>query len=130
MTKGKARAFLSSLVRLREAATDEQASKAPAVYPEWREGVSYVEGDRVLFGGILYRVLISHTSQGDWTPDAATSLFAKVLIPDEEEIYPWEQPDSTNGYHKGDKVKHIGSVWVSTIDNNVWEPGIYGWEIV
>ena len=41
---------------------------------------------------------------------------------------PWEQPESTNPYMKGDKVTHAGKTWVSTIDNNVWEPGVYGWE--
>lgn len=130
MKRERARAFIESLVSLRQMATDEQASHAPSVYPEWKDGVSLSVGDRVLYGGVLYRTLIAHTSQGDWTPDRAVSLFAKVLIPDEEEVYPWEQPDSTNGYRKGDKVKHIGSVWISTMDNNVWEPGIYGWEIV
>ena len=42
---------------------------------------------------------------------------------------PWEQPESTNPYMKGDKVTHAGKTWVSTIDNNVWEPGVYGWEV-
>ena len=28
----------------------------------------------------------------------------------------------------GDKVRHNEKVWVSTIDNNVWEPGVYGWD--
>jgi hypothetical protein len=130
MKREKAREFIASLVSLRRLATDEQASQAPSVYPEWREGVSFEVNDRVLYGGVLYKVLIAHTSQTDWTPDKAVSLFAKVLIPDEEEIYPWEQPDSTNGYSKGDKVTHIGFTWVSTLDNNVWEPGIYGWDEV
>ena len=55
------------------------------------------------------------------------SLFARVLIPDPEVIPEWVQPDSTNPYAKGDKVRHSGSVWVSDIDGNVWEPGVYGW---
>ena len=38
----------------------------------------------------------------------------------------WEQPESTNPYMKGDKVKHNDKTWVSDIDNNVWEPGVYG----
>lgn len=67
-------------------------------------------------------------SQPDWNPAAAPSLFAKVLIPDPEVIPEWEQPDSTNPYHIGDKVTHNGKTWVSTVDNNVWEPGVYGWE--
>ena len=75
------------------------------------------------------RFLQDHTSQSDWTPDVAHSLFAEVLIPDSEVIPEWVQPDSTNPYQTGDKVTHNGSTWVSTIDNNVWEPGVYGWDI-
>ena len=127
MTKSEAKAFISALVTLRESATDEQALAAPALYPTWRSGVYYAAGIRVLYNGILYKVLTAHTSQDDWTPDAAPSLFAKVLIPDETVIPEWEQPDSTNPYSAGDKVTHNGKTWVSDIDNNVWEPGVYGW---
>lgn len=127
MTKSEAKAFISALVTLREKATDEQALAVPALYPAWRSGVYYEVGIRVLYNGILYKVLTAHTSQDDWTPDAAPSLFAKVLIPDETVIPEWEQPDSTNPYSAGDKVTHNGKTWVSDIDNNVWEPGVYGW---
>lgn len=65
--------------------------------------------------------------QADWTPDVSSSLFAKVLIPDENVVSEWEQPDSTNPYMTGDKVTHNGKTWISTCDNNVWEPGVYGW---
>ena len=81
----------------------------------------------MLYNGTLYKVLTAHTSQDDWTPDAAPSLFAKVLISDETIIPEWEQPDSTNPYSAGDKVTHNRKTWVSDIDNNVWEPGVYGW---
>ena len=127
MTKTEAKAFISALVTLREKATDEQALAATALYPVWRSGIDYSVGIRVLYNGTLYKVLTAHTSQDDWTPDAAPSLFAKVLIPDETVIPEWEQPDSTNPYSAGDKVMHNGKTWVSDIDNNVWEPGIYGW---
>ena len=127
MTKSEAKVFISALVTLRESATDEQALTAPALYPTWRSRVYYAAGIRVLYNGILYKVLTAHTSQDDWTPDAAPSLFAKVLIPDETVIPEWEQPDSTNPYSAGDKVTHNGKTWVSDIDNNVWEPGVYGW---
>lgn len=127
MTKSEAKAFISALVTLREKATDEQALAVPVLYPVWRSGVNYAVGIRVLYNGILYKVLTAHTSQDDWTPDAAPSLFAKVLIPDETVVPEWEQPDSTNPYMKDDKVTHNGKTWVSDIDNNVWEPGVYGW---
>lgn len=128
MTRTKAREFIESLVNLRGSATDEQALDAHAVYPEWKEAVEYALDERVLYNGVLYKVVTAHTSQSDWTPDVAVSLFAKVLIPDDNVIPEWEQPDSTNPYMIGDKVMYEGKVWVSIVDNNVWAPGAFGWE--
>ena len=127
MTRAQAQAIIAALVTLRESATDEQALSVPVLYPAWRSGVAYVTGQRVLHNAVLYKVLQDHTSQDDWTPDAASSLFAQVLIADENVIPEWVQPDSTNAYAKGDKVTHNGKTWVSDYDNNVWEPGVFGW---
>lgn len=128
MTLEEAKAIIDALVTLRNSATDEQALKASALYPKWKIGTDYQKDKRVLYNNILYKVLTDHTSQADWTPDAAPSLFAKVLIPDKNVIPEWEQPESTNPYSKGNKVTHNGKTWLSTIDGNVWEPGVYGWE--
>lgn len=106
---------------------DADALDAKELYPSWAAGVDYITGRRVRYGGVLYRVLQDHTSQAGWTPDVSPSLFARVLIPDPEVIPEWEQPGSTNPYMAGDKVRHHGHVWVCDIDNNVWEPGVYGW---
>lgn len=132
MTRVKAKEFINSLLNLRTSATDEQATEAPAVYPAWKEDVAYSVDERVLYNDILYKVITEHTSQADWTPDVSASLFAKVLIPDENVIPEWEQPDSTNAYMTGDKVMYNGQVYVSIIDNNIWSPEAYpaGWEIV
>ena len=131
MTKVKAREFINSLLKLRGFATDEQAIEAPAVYPEWKAEVAYTLDDRVLYNEVLYKVITAHTSQEDWTPDVSASLFAKVLIPDENVIPEWEQPDSTNAYMIGDKVIHNGKTWVSTVDNNVWAPDVANtWKVV
>lgn len=110
------------------ALTDEQALKAAAIYPLWNSSAAYAAGDRVRYDGVLYKCLQAHTAQPSWTPTAAPSLWAKVLVSDTGAPLPWEQPESTNPYMKGDKVTHAGKTWVSTIDNNVWEPGVYGWE--
>lgn len=130
MTRAEAKAFIEALKVLRSSATDEQALAAPSVYPAWKEEVEYTVGDRVLYNNVLYKVLTTHTSQATWTPDVSASLFAKILIPDVNVIPEWEQPDSTNPYKTGDKVTHNGKTWVSIVDNNVWEPGAYGWEEV
>lgn len=128
MTLEEAKAIIDALVTLRNSATDEQTLKVSALYPKWKVGTAYQKDERVLYNNILYKVLTDHTSQADWTPDAVPSLFAKVLIPDKNVIPEWEQPESTNPYSKGDKVTHNGKTWRSTIDGNVWEPGVYGWE--
>ena len=104
----------------------QDALDAVELYPAWAAGIAYPEGMKVRYGGVLYRCLTAHTSQEDWMPDVSPSLWAKVLV-EEGEILPWEQPESTNPYSEGDKVTHDGKVWVSEIDGNIWEPGVYGW---
>ena len=128
MTRQEAKSFIESLVKLRGIATDEMSLQVPNLYPSWRVEVNYSIGDRVLYEDVLYKVLQAHTSQETWTPTDAPSLFAKVLIPYENVIPEWEQPDSTNPYMKGDKVTYNGKTWVSAVDNNVWSPDAYGWE--
>lgn len=116
--------------------TDEQASTVSLLYKPWRatddngNAMEYTVGERRTYNGGLYRCLIAHTAQAGWEPDISPSLWAKVLIPDPDVIPEWEQPDSTNPYMKGDKVTHNGKTWVSDVDNNVWEPGVYGWSEV
>lgn len=106
---------------------DETATGFVELFPAWVETKSYAEGDKVKHNGVLYKCLQRHDAQVDWTPTAAPSLWAKVLTDPSGDILPWEQPDSTNPYMKGDKVTHNGKTWESDVDNNVWEPGVYGW---
>ena len=111
--------------------SDEVALTGVELFPRWNgDGVEYKVDERVSYNGILFKCLQAHTSQATWTPTDAPSLWAKVLIPDPEVIPEWEQPDSTNPYMTGDKVTHNGKTWQSDIDNNVWEPGVYGWSEV
>ena len=106
---------------------DNTALRMLEFYPEWSAGQAYTAGYKLQYGGNLWRCVQAHTAQAGWEPDIAPSLWAKVLIPDENVIPEWEQPDSTNPYMTGDKVAHNGKTWVSAVDNNVWEPGVYGW---
>lgn len=112
--------------------SDEDALEAKNLFPNWKADFPYEKDVRVLFEGILYRCLQAHTSQDAWTPTAAPSLWAKVLIPDPEVIPEWEQPDSTNPYMKGDKVMFEGQTYESLIDNNIWSPSAYpaGWKLL
>ena len=113
--------------------SDEAALKMPDYFPTWDgNGHQYAAGDRVMYGDVLYKVLQTHTSQSDWAPNSAPSLFAKVLTSVAGEPLPWQQPDSTNPYMIGDRVTYKGKVYESLIDNNVWRPDEYpeGWKEV
>lgn len=127
MTQAQARAYRQIIERAAESLTDEQALKAPMLFEHWKPDTEYEAGKRLYHDGVLYTALQAHTSQATWAPDVSPSLFAEVLIPDPETIYDWEQPESTNPYKKGDKVRHNGKIWESTMDGNIWEPGVFGW---
>lgn len=128
-----ARKLRPIIERAVESLDDETAIEATSLFPMWSgDAVGYPAGVRVRHNGVLYKVLVTHTSQPTWTPDAAHSLFAKVLIEDPNVIPEWEQPDSTNAYMTGDRVMFEGAVYESTVDNNVWSPAAYpaGWKKV
>lgn len=113
-----------------ETLEDEDALKVIEFFPNWKANTIYNIGDRVRYEGVLYRCLSMHLSQIDWIPSDSVSLWARVLIPDPEVIPDWEQPSSTNPYMMGDKVRHIGKIWVSTIDYNVYEPPTMWSEVI
>ncbi len=105
----------------------------PSIYPEWKAGNKYAIKDVVSYGVNnvgdiqLYQVLQAHTAAEQWTPDTATSLYKAIGI-DASGILKWVQPlGATDAYMKDDIVTHNDKTWTSDIDNNVWEPGVYGW---
>lgn len=135
ITRVQAKAMRRVIEAHNAALTDEEVVAAPQMLTAWVTGKAYAAGDRVQYNGTAYKCLQAHTSQDDWTPAAAPSLWAKILIPDPEVIPVWEQPDSTNPYMKGDKVHYPtidDPVYMSTIDGNIWSPEAYpaGWEKV
>lgn len=97
------------------------------LFAAWAYPVAYKVGSIREYGGKLYKCLTAHTSQESWTPDAAPSLWVAISDPAEE--WPeWSQPiASTDAYSKDAQVSHNGKHWISDLDANVWEPGVYGW---
>lgn len=104
------------------------ASEYIDVFEEWSKSMSYSVGSIRRYEGNLYKCLQAHTSQSDWTPDVSSSLWKKIGDPTEE--YPeWSQPiGASDAYQAGDKVSYNGNHYVSTVNNNVWAPNVYGWE--
>ena len=106
--------------------TDEQADQIPQAFSEWKAGIAYSIGQRVRYNDKLWRCVQAHTSQEGWEPSETPSLWTRTH--QEGEIPEWTQPlGATDAYSAGDKVKYLDKIWESTVDNNVWEPGVYGW---
>lgn len=117
-------------VTLAEAESIDAATAAEHadLFASWAAPVAYTAGNiRRYADGKLYKCLQAHTSQEDWTPDASTSLWVKIADPAEE--WPeWSAPvGAHDAYAAGSKVSHGGKHWTSSLDGNVWEPGVYGW---
>lgn len=134
----KAKQLRRALQLFVQTITDESTMMELAdIYPKWDGNNKRYKANTIVSHGInadgetqLYTVLQDHTSQSDWTPDSASSLFKKIGFTNEG-VSIWTQPlGSTDAYMTGDIVEHNGSKWTSTVDNNVWEPGVYGWDVV
>lgn len=106
---------------------DEEAETVTALFPDWEDGKAYAVGDRVQYGGLLYRCVQAHISQANWTPDATKALWTRTST---DEWPEWIQPTGAqDAYNTGDKVTYNGEHWICVIDANVWEPGVYGWNL-
>ena len=106
---------------------DATAAEHADLFAEWAYPVKYKEGQIRRYGGALYKCVKEHTSQADWTPTDASSLWAGTSDPAEE--WPtWSAPVGAHDtYSAGAKVSHGEKHWISDQDGNVWEPGVYGW---
>ena len=105
------------------------AAEHADLFAEWAYPIAYTVGQIRRYNGTLYKCVQAHTSQADWTPPAP-SLWSLTADPTEE--WPeWIQPiGAHDAYPLGAKVSHNEKHWTSTIANNVWEPGVYGWKEV
>lgn len=126
MDRTKIKMFRQFIEWMASQVDDATALEHPEAYPKWEIGKEYVKDERIRYEDVLYKVLQNHTSQADWTPDTAVSLYVRVSI---EEWPEWVQPQgSHDAYSKGDRVRHgLDSQgnerhWESLIDANVYEP--------
>ena len=125
ISRARARILRQYIEANAETMTDDRALEAVELFPRWVDDTIYAIGERISYNGILYKCLQLHTSQPDWTPDVATSLWTRVWI---EEWPEWVQPTgATDAYELGAKVSHLEKHWISDYDNNTWEPSVFGW---
>lgn len=131
----KAKQLRRALQMFLESLTDESKMMEVAdIYPKYKINIAYKIGDVFSYGvnsdgeTQLYQVLQDHTSAEQWVPGGATSLYKAIGVNSDGTLV-WTQPlGATDAYMLNDVVTHNGKRWKSTVDNNVWEPGVYGWE--
>ena len=118
---------VKSLIQNDSLSTEEIIELAP-LFPAYEIGKIYKVGDIFTYNRSLFEVVQEHTSQEEWKPDVEASLY-KNHTP-KGEIEEWRQPlGSHDAYMTGDRVLFNGEVYISKIDNNVWSPDVYGWEL-
>ena len=128
MLKSEALRFRTHLNSIIESLEDETALTVIDLFPLWKTNKAYALNDRVQYSGVLYKCVQAHTSQDNWTPDQTPALWTSVSVEDWPE---WVQPTGAqDAYNTGDQVSHSDKHWISTVDANVWEPGVYGWDEV
>lgn len=138
MTKlQRAEQIRKALQLLAAALSEEEAMEVATVYDPWAVGRAYKVDEYVTYGtnGVgdpqLYKCIQAHTSQAGWAPDVAVSLFVAIGL--DEAGYPvWSQPTGAHdAYNTGDVVDYKDTLYISTIDGNVWAPDAYpqGWSV-
>ena len=129
LTWERIRQLRALIVRAAQSLADDDAYYCPEFFAPWKANTQYKLGDRIQYGGKLYKVVQAHTSQADWTPDITPALYTEV--PEPGTIPEWRQPTGAqDAYMIGDKVRHNEKVWESIMDYNVYEPGVFGWDEV
>ena len=131
LSAAKIRKLRAMIEKAAASLADDDALEAVELFPAWAVGKAYAIDDRIRSGDKLYRCVQAHTSQADWTPDAAPALWTEVARPGEIPV--WKQPSGAqDAYQKGDRVRYpdeAGAVYESLTDGNVWPPDAYpeGW---
>lgn len=132
MTLQEAKTYRKEIEKAAISLPDDEAILTPEMFRHWKPDESMTTDERICYEEKLYRVVQTHTSQEGWEPDKTPALFTEVAKPGEIPV--WKQPTGAqDAYMIGDKVHYPTAedpIYISTIDNNTWAPGVYGWELI
>lgn len=119
----------SFAVTNKQAWSDECTNKYE-VLMLWAAGEVVNRGTIRAYNGNKYTCIQAHTTQVTWEPPNVPALW--LAVPPIIDGYPkWVQPlGAQDAYPLNAKVHHLGSNYVSIAANNVWAPGVYGWNVI
>lgn len=113
----------------------ENTEKAKEIFPEWNPNESVwakdleKPADCRLRDGVLYRCILSHTTQEDWPPEETPAMWGRIMFPNE--TIEW-YPEIHLVIQVGEQVQWNGKVYKCENQTFAWiEPGTqdseYGW---
>lgn len=96
-------------------------------YLEWIVGEIVYPGQVRSYNGQLYECIQQHQAVTGQTPDLVPALWRTYS---DEECPVWVQPTGAqDAYPIAACVTHNGQEWISLYAANVWEPGVFGWQL-
>lgn len=131
ITNEQARAIIAAIVKIRQSATDQQASEAASLYPTMKYDGSLISYQtRINWNGTVKRAATDLWDTAENNPDNAPALWEDIGYVDGVRVIP-ETISAAAAFALNELGYWQGNVYKSLIDNNVWTPTAYpaGWQI-
>lgn len=131
MTRHEAEKFIAALVKLREAATDAQASTAIELYPSLKaDGKLVLSGTRIKWNDSLKRAAVDLWDTEENNPDNASTLWEDINYREGYRIIP-EVITVGLAFAYGEIGWWRGKLYRSRLEANTYTPEQYpdGWEV-
>ena len=125
MTRSEAQKLIADIVKLREAATDTQASLAVSVYPTLKQDGSLIKsGTRINHDGMIIRAAVDLYDTDTNSPENAPTLWEALNYKEGYRIIP-EVITVGTAFSKGELGWWNDELYKSLVDSNVYTPDQY-----
>lgn len=125
MTRSEAQKLIADIVKLRESATDAQASSAVSVYPTLKQDGSLIKsGTRINHNGTIIRAAVDLYDTETNSPENAPVLWETLNYKDGYRIIP-EVITVGTAFSKGELGWWNDELYESLVDSNVYTPAQY-----
>ena len=125
MTRSEAQKLIADIVKLRESATDAQASSAVSVYPTLKQDGSLIKsGTRINHNGTIIRAAVDLYDTETNSPENAPVLWETLNYKDGYRIIP-EVITVGTAFSKGELGWWNDELYESLVDSNVYTPSQY-----
>ena len=125
MTRSEAQKLIADIVKLREAATDAQASLIVSVYPTLKQDGSLIKsGTRINHNGTIIRTAVDLYDTETNSPENAPTLWETLNYKDGYRTIP-EVITVGTAFSKGELGWWNDELYESLVDSNVYTPDQY-----